>query len=70
MAPLEFAAEDQEFYATKGYSAPKDALSVVMQEKQEQQLKRRRWRFQRKEYSVTCAANSVFDGLLKSKIPL
>lgn len=52
---FEFSAEDQEFYATKGYSVPKRCSDCREARKRNSNSSRGGYR-ERREYSVVCAA--------------
>lgn len=52
---FEFSAEDQEFYSTKGYSAPKRCPQCRENRKARSNSSRGGFR-ERREYSVVCAA--------------
>lgn len=58
---FDFSAEDQEFYATKGYSAPKRCTECREARKARTNNSSQRGGYgrERREYSVVCAACGV-----------
>jgi len=53
---FEFSAEDQEFYAQKGYSSPKRCPECRENRKARSNNSRGGYRSERRDYNVTCAA--------------